>query len=29
MANVNLVPEAFHGAWNYASHPATPQREIK
>jgi transposase len=29
MANVNLVPEAFHGEWNYASHPATPQREIK
>lgn len=21
MANVNLVPEAFHGEWNYAIHP--------
>ena len=24
MAEVNLVPEAFHGEWNYAIHPDTP-----
>ena len=23
MAEVNLVPEAFHGEWNYAIHPGT------
>ena len=23
MAHVNLVPEAFHGEWNYAIHPTT------
>ena len=23
MADVNLVPEAFHGEWNYAIHPGT------
>jgi len=23
MADVNLVPEAFHGEWNYAIHPST------
>jgi DDE family transposase len=24
MAAVNLVPEAFHGEWNYTMHPTTP-----
>lgn len=24
MAEVNLVPEAFHGEWNYTIHPTNP-----
>jgi hypothetical protein len=23
MAEINLVPEAFHGEWNYVIHPTT------
>jgi hypothetical protein len=24
MAEVNLIPEAFHGEWNYTIHPTNP-----